>query len=100
MIIRNDLPLGTMLAQTTHASGESASCFGQLPSGTHAVVLAAKDEADLLNIEQQLLSASINYRLIREPDPPFNGQAMAIGLIPTNDRKKIRQILSRHPLVK
>jgi hypothetical protein len=87
-----------MVAQLVHAAGESSP--GNLPNDTHAVVLAAKDEADLLSIEQQLISAGVPHRSIREPDSPFNGAITAIGIVPTAERKAIRSILSRHPLVR
>jgi hypothetical protein len=96
-VVRIDLPLGVLSAQLLHAAGESAT---PLPlSGTRAVCLAAKDEQELLKIALRLDRRQIPYKLIREPDLPWNGQAMAIGLHPTQDRKPIRRALSRLPLV-
>ena len=96
-IIRTDIPLGDMLAQTMHATGETAT---PLPiSGTHAVCLAAKDEEDLLRVANRLDRRKVPYKLIREPDAPYNGEATAIGLYPVQDRKPIRRALSRLPLV-
>lgn len=94
------MPLGDLTAQIVHAAGESASGIVNLPNDTHAVVLAAKDEADLLEIERKLIKADIPHRAIREPDTPFNGAITAIGIIPTANRKPIRKILSNHPLVR
>ena len=40
------------------------------------------------------------YRLICEPDAPHNGAPTAIGLQPTRDRRAIRRVLGRLPLLK
>lgn len=37
--------------------------------------------------------------LIREVDPPFDGQFTAIGLTPLLDRSKVKKILSTLPLL-
>ena len=87
-----------MAAQLVHAAGESSP--GNLPNGTHAIVLSARDEQELLMIEQQLLGAQIPHHSIREPDEPWKNSLMAIGIVPTADRKSIRSILSRNPLVR
>lgn len=87
-----------MAAQLVHAAGESSP--GNLPDATHAIVLSAKDEQELLLIEKQLLAAQIPHKAIREPDDPWKNALMAIGIVPTTDRKPIRSILSRNPLVR
>ena len=97
IIVRDDLPRGTALAQTIHAAGETANPLP--PSGTHAVCLAARDEQDLLQVAQRLERRSIAHKIIREPDSPWNNQAMAIGVYPVHDRKQIKRALSRLQLV-
>lgn len=97
VVVRDDLPRGVALAQTIHAAGETANPLP--PSGTHAVCLAAKDEQDLLKIAHRLDQRRIPYKLIREPDEPWENQAMAIGLYPAKDRKPIRRALSQLKLV-
>lgn len=96
MVIRKDLPFGVALAQTVHASGESAQNT-KVPPHTHAVVLAVPDEAALLAVEQKLLANSIEISAIREPDAPYFGQLMSIGIKP-QPREKIRKLLSNLPL--
>lgn len=83
-VVRQDLPRGVLAAQLIHAAGESAG--GELPASTIAVALSARDEAQLLAIEQQLRRLAIPHRAIREPDPPWNGALMAIGIAPVRDR--------------
>lgn len=63
-----------------HAAGESSP--GNLPSGTHAVVLAVQTEDKLLKLSEYLTRLEIEHVLIQEPDVPYCGAAMAIGLIP------------------
>ncbi len=96
MVIRKDLPPGVALAQTVHAAGESAQNT-EVPPHTHAVVLAVPDEASLLVVETNLKLAGVDIAAIREPDPPWNGQLMAIGIKP-QPREKIRKLLSNLPL--
>jgi len=99
VVVRRDLPFGILVAQTVHAAGETA-LPGGVPSGTRAVALAAKNEQHLLKIANQLRSRLISFKVIYEPDSPWNGAAMAIGLYPTQNRKPIKRALSRLPLIK
>jgi len=96
VVIRKDLPFGVALAQTVHASGESAQNT-KVPPHTHAVVLAVPDEASLRAVEKKLFEARVEMAAICEPDAPWNGQLMAIGIKP-QPREKIRKLLSNLPL--
>ena len=96
MIIRKDLPFGVALAQCVHAAGESAQNT-EVPPNTHAVVLAVPDEKTLLDVEIKLIAADVEISAIREPDAPWNGQLMTIGIKP-QPREKIRKLLSNLPL--
>ena len=96
-IVRADLPRGVLAAQLIHAAGESSP--GGLPKGTRAVALAARDEPDLARIERHLQQLCIDHRAIREPDPPWDGALMAIGLVPVCDRTTLRRALRRLPLL-
>lgn len=80
-----------------HAAGESSP--GNLPRDTYAVVLAVKDEAALARVEEVLKSHGVRFVSIHEPDPPYNGQLMAIGVIP-GPKKEVGRHLSSIPLVK
>jgi hypothetical protein len=79
-VIRADLPTGIASAQIGHAAGESSP--GNLPEGTYCIVLAARDEPELLVLESKLRAAGVGLRAIRESDPPYSGQLMALGLTP------------------
>lgn len=94
-IIRADLPLGVACAQLVHAAGESS--HGNLPASTFAVVLHAASEEQLLTIYQKLTEADIPSVLVREPDAPWCGQAMSIGVSP-GPRERVRRILRDLPL--
>jgi hypothetical protein len=95
VVARSDLPIGTLLAQVVHAAGESSP--GRVPPSTHAVVLAVPDESGLLEAEARLLEAGIPHITIREPDAPWCGQAMTIGIF-AEDRTRVRKLLARLPL--
>lgn len=78
MILLQNLPSGVKLAQAVHAAGESG---GDVPKNTHAIVLEA-DMDSLLDLEAKLWDNSVPYEAIREPDCPYEGQLLAIGICP------------------
>lgn len=89
IIVRRDLPLGVALAMTTHAAGESASLYrdtlGRGFRGARSVVLGVKSERDLKRLAKKLQDKDVEFTVMHEYDPPYNGQAMAIGVVPTTD---------------
>lgn len=89
--------MGVMAAQIIHAAGESSP--GNIPKGTFAVALAAESEIHLAAIERQLITKNIDHVAIREPDAPWDGALMAIGIAP-GDRRIIGKEVSRLPLVR
>lgn len=96
-IVRDDLPRGVIAAQLVHAAGESA---GELAPHTRAVVLAVPDERSLVHVAARLRDLGVAHRLIREPDPPWCGAAMAIGVVPIADHdRRARCVLARLPLL-
>lgn len=100
-IVRSDLPSGFSDAQQGHAFGESGAEWAlangkPIPKHTFAIVLAVKDEEHLRKISWDLAIAGIRFNLIIESDPPYSGQATAIGIWPT-DRSLLRPILSMLP---
>lgn len=90
-IVREDLPLGALAAQLVHAAGES----GPTEPGTHAVVLSAKDQNHLLKIERQLTNHNIQHHSVREPDAPYYGELMAIGIFPICDRSLLKPVVKK-----
>ncbi len=89
--------MGAIAAQLVHAAGESSP--GALPPDTHAVVLQVADEAELLLVHQRLVDAGIAHVLVREPDAPYLGAAMAIG-VPPQPRDNLRPHLKKLALLK
>ncbi|MCK5641794.1 MAG: hypothetical protein KAJ19_13410 [Gammaproteobacteria bacterium] len=73
-----------------HAAGESAR--GVAP-GTFAVALGAANEKALLRVEKRLRLAQIPHSAFREPDEPWSGALMSIGLEPVEDRRVVRRFL-------
>jgi len=80
-----------------HAAGESSP--GGLPPGTHAVVLAVPNEPALRAVAARLKLAQVEHVVIDEPDPPFNGELMAIGLAPKT-KEVARRYVSSLPLLR
>lgn len=80
-----------------HAAGESSP--GNLPQDMHAVVLAAESEAALVAVKEKLVRAGIAHVAIREPDAPWNGALMAVGVAPGR-KEVLRKFLSSLPLLK
>lgn len=88
-IIRPDLPIGDYGAQIGHAYAHSNHLGLALPADTHNVVLrSCKKSAckcngqHLLEFEQYLIVNSVQHISIREPDAPWDGALMAIGIYP------------------
>lgn len=79
-IARSDLPTGLAGAAILHAAGET----GPTPPGSIAILLAAKDEQEL----RALAALSPDSHLIIECDGKFTGQATALGLPPTEERRR------------
>ncbi len=80
-----------------HAAGESSP--GNLSEGTHAVVLTVPDELSLHREAKRLEGASIAFVAIREPDAPWCGALMAIGVRP-QPKEVVRRLLSSLPLLR
>lgn len=87
-----------MAAQLVHAAGESSP--GNLPEGTHAIVLGVQSEEELLILEQRLIEFEVEHRSIREPDAGWNNQLMSIGLTPTVKTPALKKLLSQLPLLR
>lgn len=100
MIVRDDVPPGVQLAQTIHAAGWSA----QLPHAhgagppTIAVALAASP-GELADLAHALTTADVPHVRVHEPDEPWRGALMAIGVVPTS-RARVRRLVAHLPLVR
>lgn len=94
--MRADLPFGAQAAQLIHATGQSL--IEQHPAGTYAIALHARDEASLRALSARLTAGKIAHKLIIEEDPPYAGQATAIGIMPT-ERRRLKPFLSSLALV-
>ena len=94
-ILRKDLDIGALAAQLLHAAGESN------PGGLHSFAVALWSN-DLEVIEAKLIEAEIPHASIRESDPPFYGELVAIGIHPCirKENKKLRQIVAGLSLIK
>lgn len=96
-VVRADLPIGVQAAQLIHAAGRSSP--GRLPDGTYAVALSCANEDALRELACALQASNVPAELIVEDDQPYHGQAMALGVAPA-DRRRLKRLLSRYPLVK
>lgn len=96
-ITRSDIPPITRAVQSFHAAGESSP--GNLHKGTFARLLMVDSERELKELGWELFRNGIKTSLVFEPDAPWNGQLMAIGLEPiwsgTPKYKLVREITRR-----
>lgn len=97
-IVRSDLSLGDLAAQLVHAAGESSP--GDLPSGTYAICLGVENELELLKFEAKMHEFGVPHVAIREPDEPFCGALMAIGVVPMVPTKQLRKVTKGLRLLK
>lgn len=56
---------------------------------THVVVLQAETSDQLEAVAARLRDSRVHHVLIREPDEPYRGAAVALGVEPT-DRERVR----------
>lgn len=80
-----------------HATGESL--VGPHGPNTFAVVLVARDELHLALVATELDRRGIACARVREPDAPWNGALMAVGVAPGR-REVLRRALSSLPLLR
>lgn len=76
--VRRDLPFGTTLAMVAHAAAESNDLVGHCT----VCVLGVRNERTLLKLHAKLNSYGIKNELVCEPDEPWNGAAMSLGVRP------------------
>ena len=100
MIVRSDAPPGVQLAQTIHAAGQSAQLpdAGAASPPTTAVALAASPH-ELAELARSLAAAGVRHVLVHEPDEPWRGALMAIGVVPA-PRALVRRFFAHLPLVR
>lgn len=82
IIVRRDLPFGVTLAQTAHAASESGRIVPLQQEKDTVAVLGVRNEKELLRWHKKLLRKGIRHVAVYEPDAPWLGQLMAIGLAP------------------
>ena len=58
------------------------------------------DEAALALLAERLELASVAHVVVREPDPPWSGALMAIGIPPLADPRAARRVLARLQLLR
>lgn len=92
--------MGVQLAQTIHAAGWSAQLPGAEVASppTIAVALAAPPD-ELAALVRALAQARIGHVAIHEPDEPWRGALMAIGVVPSS-RERVRRFVAHLPLVR
>jgi len=83
---------GVVACQAAHAASE---CIRTVPVSpeTHVCALEAETSEDLEVLHEMLLVAGIHHVLIREPDGPYNGAAVALGVEPM-DREKVKPYMT------
>lgn len=99
-MVRLDVPAGVQAAQLIHAAGESSRQARDLPPDTRAVALGVRGESELLALEVQLHAADLAHVAIREPDAPWSGSLMAIGLVPQPKTPHLRGVMSTLRLIR
>ena len=80
-----------------HAAGESSP--GNLAPGTFAVALTVPGERELVKLADELRCAGIGFVAVFEPDAPFLGALMALGIVPRR-KEDLRRHLSALPLLR
>ena len=100
MIVRSDAPVGVQLAQTIHAAGCSAQLPGAERTAPPATAIALEASLpELVALSGALDAAAVPHVLVHEPDEPWRGAPMAIGVLPTS-RARVRRFVAHLKLVR
>lgn len=100
MIVRGDVPVGVQLAQAIHAAGSSAQQAGACSASPPTIAIAlAASPTELAALAQRLAGACVPHVLVHEPDPPWRGALMAIGVVPS-PRARVRRLVAHLSLVR
>jgi hypothetical protein len=78
VVVRRDYHEGVRAAMIIHAAGET----GLRRAKPNAVALWVKDEDELRDVAALLKQNGVKHLLVHEPDAPWCGQLMAIGIEP------------------
>lgn len=96
-IVREDVSWGVQAAQLAHAAGQTG---GHAALGAHVVVLGVPNERVLERVRVRLSSLGVAHRAIHEPDAPWFGALMAIGIEPMDRRNPhLRRAVARLSLL-
>jgi peptidyl-tRNA hydrolase len=112
VIVRRDIHrtvrgtgIGALAAQVVHAAGVSgvqavrARWINGIPDDTIACVLGVPNERALKALEARMKKHGIQHHAVREPDAPWNGALMAIGVWPVTQGGRVSKLLSRYKLL-
>lgn len=83
--------LGIAIVQAVHAATEAIM---RLPvrDDTYVVVLEAEKSTDLEDLDRKLRATGVHTKLIREPDPPYFGAAVALATEPV-EKETVKSII-------
>lgn len=96
VIVRDDLPRGVLGAMIVHAAGITG---GPHAAPAHAVVLSVPNADALLAVASQLEASAVPHHLVNEPDPPWSGAPMAIGIDPATPFDTFQHVTRRLQLL-
>lgn len=85
VLVRKDLPVYVQMVNVGHACGE-AIITAPISKRTIIRLLHVADEAELLAYRDKLVAKGFAVATVNEPDPPYNGAAMAIATEPLTER--------------
>lgn len=85
VLVRKDLPVYVQMVNVAHAAGEAIRS-APISKRTIVRLLHVADEAELLSYHDRLVAKGYHVGLVREPDEPYNGAAMAFAIEPLTER--------------
>jgi peptidyl-tRNA hydrolase len=90
--VRKDLPPGAQLAQSVHVAFRFASDYRHathqwMDESEYICILAAENEAELIELLRQSKELNIRLSVFNEPD--YNNSLTAIALEPSYESKRL-----------
>lgn len=85
VLVRKDLPVYVQMVNVGHACGEAIRA-APISKRTIIRLLHVQDEVELMQFHDKLVAKGYHVGLVREPDAPYNNQAMAFAIEPMTER--------------
>ncbi|GBG14329.1 TonB-dependent receptor [Novimethylophilus kurashikiensis] len=92
LMVREDIPLEHQMVQLGHAALEAGFSFNRPAETSYLILLAAKNQEELVRTAEELADLGIEHHMFYEPDfGPMGHSALATRPLFGDERKHMRK---------